>query len=591
MKNKLKLTLLLLSIAIGIYGCQEDKIEHVKTEAPPSPEYKISKASNTFIEENELLSESILKLEEGIRENRISNLNKTVYSSEFDFTINTDYAKYIENDDASYHSFTFPIERAIDSGILENLLFSLQTDGSYKTFIVEYNITMQEQIDIENGIDVDLENKINFIEIDGSSLSTEIFSKTTVCGPSSQVLCWSTACEIDGCWDPMYTGSTCGTVIIHNICDGSSGGNNGDSGNSSSGGPSGAGAGNGSNDGSSDVTTIVTCKEGDCPEELCVTDEAISNLSASLSLTPDIISCLESEDNCNSTNQLNNFLNHSPNKTQFAELAAQAICDENEVDFVNEIIYEIDQKCAKEIVKKTLNNSSPLSQKILGYFNQDKDYTITYKNDAIPNGAQGAVYPLADCVDNACNINVVLNNFMLNSSTDVLIAKVALHETLHATLVYLFETGQFVSQGLDPNANSDVDYKTLLGSYIGYLVTNNPSNYIGSANQLQHNYINAFIDDMVDTLQVVGGLMGYSADSSIMQDEYLEYLVWSGSLEETPEFNDFDFNEQQIINSIGIAELFNNPHPYQTYDAEGNIINNIASPQANQINNTNEPCY
>ena len=273
------------------------------------------------------------------------------------------------------------------------------------------------------------------------------------------------------------------------------------------------------------------------------------------------------------------------------QLAAQAICDGFEVDFINEIIYDIDQKCAKEVVKKVLNNSSTLSQTILGYFNQNKDYTIKYKNTDIPNGAQGAVLPLADCENNSCNIDVLLNNSMLNNSTDMFIAKVALHETLHATLVYLFETGQFVDQGLDPDANTDPDYNTLVLSYVLYLVTTNPENYIGSANVLQHNYINTFIDGMIVTLQTVGVSLGYSADSPVMQSDYLESLVWSGSLEETPEFDDFDFNEQQLINAIGIAELFNNPHPYQTYDVSGNILNNVASPQANQINNTNDPCY
>jgi len=286
----------------------------------------------------------------------------------------------------------------------------------------------------------------------------------------------------------------------------------------------------------------------------------------------------------------------------FALLGLEALADGDEdvieVDYINEIIYEIEQKCAKEIVKRVLNNSSSLSQTILGYFNQDKNYVIKYVNGILPPTSQGATSPVANCVQQTCTIEVILNNYMLQNSTDMLIAKVGLHETVHAALVYLFETGQFLNQGLDPNSNSNPLYKDLIHAYIGYLVTDNPDNLSGDLNQLQHEYMGLFVNDMVLSLKAIGLSIGYTSSSPLMQTNYLTDLVWSGSLEETDYFNQIydNINDKQRIYHTGQAELTNSSITYQTwdFDTNGNIIqtyNNLASPNANQINNNTEPCY
>ncbi|REE06935.1 hypothetical protein DFQ09_1263 [Winogradskyella pacifica] len=85
-------------------------------------------------------------------------LARDVYNAELDFTIDTDVANYIEY--GAYHSYTFPVYRTTDNGLIENLLLSLQNDGNYKAYLITYNLTEQEKEQIQNGITIDLEGKI-----------------------------------------------------------------------------------------------------------------------------------------------------------------------------------------------------------------------------------------------------------------------------------------------------------------------------------------------------------------------------------------------------------------------------------------------
>lgn len=50
---------------------------------------------------------------------------------------------------ANLHSFTFPIQRHVDNGKIENLVLSYQNDGSYKVKILKYDLTPQEKVDLE----------------------------------------------------------------------------------------------------------------------------------------------------------------------------------------------------------------------------------------------------------------------------------------------------------------------------------------------------------------------------------------------------------------------------------------------------------
>ena len=87
-----------------------------------------------------------------------SNLN--TYTGETTFTINTDVANYLEY--GAYHSYTFPVSRSVDNGLLENLLLSLQNDGTYKSILIAYDVTEIEKKMMLNDELVDLDGKTSF---------------------------------------------------------------------------------------------------------------------------------------------------------------------------------------------------------------------------------------------------------------------------------------------------------------------------------------------------------------------------------------------------------------------------------------------
>ena len=103
-----------------------------------------------------------------------------MYIEEYDFTISTDAVNYLETEDGIYHSYTFRVIRTINNGLKENLLFSLNEEGNYDSFLITYNLTTQEQIDFVNNNFVDIENKISISSIDGISLPDNFLSKKSI---------------------------------------------------------------------------------------------------------------------------------------------------------------------------------------------------------------------------------------------------------------------------------------------------------------------------------------------------------------------------------------------------------------------------
>lgn len=80
---------------------------------------------------------------------------------------------------ANYHSYTFPITRAIDNGLTENLLLSLQVDQTYKAYIVEYTLTVDEKALLRNeNTIINLEDKVNYIELNNFN-NDVVFSRGT----------------------------------------------------------------------------------------------------------------------------------------------------------------------------------------------------------------------------------------------------------------------------------------------------------------------------------------------------------------------------------------------------------------------------
>ena len=77
----------------------------------------------------------------------------------------------------TYHSYTFSVRRPQDNGLMENLLVNLQEDGSYKLYLVSYDLTSEEHSDLLQGMEVDFENKYVVIEIENDGLTNNLFGR------------------------------------------------------------------------------------------------------------------------------------------------------------------------------------------------------------------------------------------------------------------------------------------------------------------------------------------------------------------------------------------------------------------------------
>ena len=174
-QNYLKLVMLVIGVSLLLTTCEKEEepqfLEQIETKNL-SP-FKVSKIDNSTLNKNEKIQNKLFS----INDNSITTQNRTIYSNQYEFYINTDNVSYIENLDATYHSYTFPIYRNTENGLLENLLLSLQPDGSYKAFIVAYDLTPKQVEDLNNGLYVDLENRSSYTQIDDIGLTSNIVGK------------------------------------------------------------------------------------------------------------------------------------------------------------------------------------------------------------------------------------------------------------------------------------------------------------------------------------------------------------------------------------------------------------------------------
>ncbi|MEL0651712.1 hypothetical protein V6246_09790 [Algibacter sp. TI.3.09] len=187
MKDKLmktlKLGILILGISLFFTNCQKDEIISEKEsnaiiQTNSQSDFTIQTLELKDIESNTYAFNKIKSIKnKSNKTNKNSKNPKVVYSSDQDFSIDTGIVKYIQNQDSTYHSYTFPIYRANNNFGLENLMLSSQNDGAYKTFIVTYDLTEQEVLDLNNNLPVDLNNKVSFAEFKDDQLVNNIFAK------------------------------------------------------------------------------------------------------------------------------------------------------------------------------------------------------------------------------------------------------------------------------------------------------------------------------------------------------------------------------------------------------------------------------
>ncbi|QLC67555.1 AHH domain-containing protein [Flavobacterium sp. LPB0248] len=136
MKNKLKFTVFFLvtTFILLLSSCQDEEIS-VGNEIKSSS-YKLKVVTKSEIDQNQKIT---TKLEKFTSPKNLSS--KNIYVDNLGLVIQTDDATYIEN--GNYHSYTFSTVQKETENI-KNVLFSLNKDGDYDAYLVEYNYNKLE---------------------------------------------------------------------------------------------------------------------------------------------------------------------------------------------------------------------------------------------------------------------------------------------------------------------------------------------------------------------------------------------------------------------------------------------------------------
>jgi len=204
-----KFALLFLGIFFFVTNCQK---EEVFIEEPKRADgFFMKKVFYKDIESNGNLINILQKLERQNYKKESNNFAKTVYDSVNDFTVNTDEATYIEKE--GYHSYTFLIERNVETNLTENLFLSLKNDGTYKVSIVQYTLgegetTVNENTPINNIV---LEN------YNTQDIIAEMTAKSMNCWITNINVIGTNGTEYDDVNDCLAVNGPggCDTIIVH----------------------------------------------------------------------------------------------------------------------------------------------------------------------------------------------------------------------------------------------------------------------------------------------------------------------------------------------------------------------------------------
>ncbi|WP_152909115.1 hypothetical protein [Chryseobacterium sp. Hurlbut01] len=175
MKKNLLLRLYLIMIALlSLQSCQQDILQEQETYHNTSAFLLTSKRISLDEAKHKLqLLSKIEQVEHKFKTFAKSDAQGKMVNYANGVSIDTDNVIYIENG-ANFHTYTFTIKRANapETAPLENLLLIPETDGSYKEFLVTYNLTAQEKEKVKNGEPVDTKGKTTITELAKGSFNS-----------------------------------------------------------------------------------------------------------------------------------------------------------------------------------------------------------------------------------------------------------------------------------------------------------------------------------------------------------------------------------------------------------------------------------
>ncbi|MDH7444522.1 hypothetical protein [Aquimarina sp. 2201CG14-23] len=219
--------LLLLFLLVISFSCEKESI--VSQEV--TNELIVKTIGSKELEKNDLVFQRV-------SEHFNNGVSKASGNS---FLISNENIKYMEK--GAYHSYTFSVLEEESSHTLKNLVFSLNKDGLYDSYMYTYNLTKKDREDLYFGNEFSTENKVSIQELDLDLNS--VYQQKNDCLPYilNYTICYTVvSCDYGGedhPWGPNCTGNE-GTMEVcipvtetFQPADGcsSSGGGNNDTGN------------------------------------------------------------------------------------------------------------------------------------------------------------------------------------------------------------------------------------------------------------------------------------------------------------------------------------------------------------------------
>ena len=508
---------------IGVFSCQKEDDSFIKqehTSQTSKTKYSITKIDYQTVQQNNRLLKSLTKIKEQTGTKGSSTQNRLVHSSAYGFYIDTDVATYMENANGSYHSYTFPVIRDNPTVALENILFSLQADGTYKVSIVSYDITESEREALLNRQYIDLTNKIAKEDIDGLELVDDVFNKEV-----QTSFTWSYVCECDisehiGGVDPN-TGNLCNCVGIQISITNGTGENN--DGNNPGGFPD-----NNENPhdypDNSDVPDGENNPGGGVPDSPTTTEEEATTPVVTIPYAQNLIDCFGLDDYENANLDVSEWIYESDNFFQmrdvssyvdrnncsteaqsFAMEAIEAMNNGGKFDHINNVILDFTFVANEKlncVYNKLKADNSSLFRETVGAF--------------IDNPSANLIFTVGNCTttNDACTddnyfaetgiIKITIEDVNTNP---IEIAALILHEAIHAELckyVYDYQTG------LDFN-----NRPVLFQWYKFYSESNVPDHH------LDHPYMSAYyVDNIANALRTY--------DNYSYPLDYYKSFAWQG---------------------------------------------------------------
>ena len=281
----------------------------------------------------------------------------------------------------------------------------------------------------------------------------------------------------------------------------------------------------------------------------------------------------------------------------FAKEAVKALMnngevDDGEVDFDDNIIYDNSLNnfhCQKLVIEEATGTCSPLTQLILDIFEANDGTNLIFKSSSTLSNVNANTSSTSNynATTHTCDITITFRESYLQTATDLAIARTAIHESLHATLVYMFEEDLLQSANGTPMDG----FEDFIEAYVNHL-----SGLPVNLNKVHHELMSDFIEDIASSLSVYGASNGHSNSF-----DFYKKLSWSGDILKTPTYQSL---YPEYLNPLDATANLSNVNPahldiVNTNAAEENDATyNYAHPNGTTYThspkgkapNTTEPC-